>query len=147
DPDTKQVVGKYVILRGEVLVSEVKKGKAARGVIGDVTSEGTIERGERVGPLKTQLHSVADVPNEASVEAVIVGVIGSDRIIGTGQVVFLDRGRVDGVKPGNRLQVVRRGDAYPETGALSEAKDDRHFPDTEYGTILVLETGDKTSVG
>lgn len=146
EPGTKTVIGKYVVIRGEVSITEVKKAKAARGVISDVTNQGVIERGERVGPLKTQLRSTNEVAPDASVEGLIAGVLAGTDIIGTGQVVFVDRGRADGVKPGNRMLVVRRGDAYPDMGALTQAKDDRRFPDVDFGSVLILDAGEKTSV-
>jgi hypothetical protein len=36
-------------------------------------------------------------------------------IMGKDQVLFLDRGENDGLQPGNRLFVVRRGDAWRQT--------------------------------
>jgi hypothetical protein len=34
---------------------------------------------------------------------------------GQNQVVFIDRGEVDGLKPGNRLFVIRKGDAWHQS--------------------------------
>ena len=146
EPGTKQVIGKYVVIRGELKITEVKKDKAARGIITDMTDQGTVERGQKVGPLKTQFRDLKEVPADANVEGVIAGVLQGTNIIGLGQVVFIDRGSADGVKPGNHMLVVRRGDAYPEHGTLTQAKDDRHFPDTDYGAVTILQVADRTSV-
>src|SRR5262249_46457901 len=54
EPGTKEVIGKFVLIRGSVKILEVKKGKPARGVITDVTNADGVERGDRVGLLKTQ---------------------------------------------------------------------------------------------
>lgn len=146
EPGTKQVIGKYVVIRGELKITEVKKDKAARAVITDITNQGTIERGQKVGPLKTQFRDLKEVAADANVEGLIAGVLQGTQIIGSGQVVFIDRGSADGVKPGNRMIVVRRGDAYPEAGTLTQAKDDRHFPETDFGALTILQVADRTSV-
>jgi len=146
EPGTKKVIGKYVVIRGELKITEVKKDKAARAIITDITDQGTVERGQKVGPLKTQFRDLKEVASDANVEGLIAGVLQGTNIIGLGQVVFIDRGSADGVKPGNRMIVVRRGDAYPEPGALATAKDDRHFPDTDYGALTILQVADRTSV-
>ena len=146
EPGTKKVIGKYVVIRGEVLITEVKKGKEAKGTITDMTDQGIVERDQKVGPLKTQLRSMTEVPPQTSVEGQIAGVLTGTNIVGVGMVVFVDRGRADGVRPGNRMTIVRRGDAYPEYGALTTAKDDRRFPDTDYGSVLILDVAERTSV-
>lgn len=146
EPGTNQVIGKYVVIRGELKITEVKKEKAARAVITDITNQGTIERGQKVGPLRTQFRDLKEVPADANVEGLIAGVLQGTKIIGSGQVIFIDRGSTDGVKPGNHMIVVRRGDAYPAHGTLTQAKDDRHFPETDYGAVTILQVGDRTSV-
>src|SRR5262249_58209158 len=82
EPGTKQVIGKFVLIRGNVKILEVKKGKLARGVITDVTNADGVERGDRVGLLKTQFHALPDVPGTTGVEGMIAGIIGSDQLIG-----------------------------------------------------------------
>ena len=64
----------------------------------------------------------------------------SDNIIGEHQAVFLDRGSSDGLKIGNELLVVRRGDAYPTDtgGELTPADmDDRRYPDHDRYIVMV----------
>jgi hypothetical protein len=147
EPGTHDVIGKFVQIRGSVKILEVKMGKPARGIITDVTNADGVERGDRVGLLKTQFHTVAEVPAAASVEGLIAGILTTDQLAGGGQVVFLDRGKTDGLAVGNRMRVVRRGDAFPKYGALSQAVDDRTFPDYELATVMVLDVGDRTALG
>lgn len=146
-PNTGQVIGKFVRIRGEARILDVKMGKTARAVISDVTTAGIIERGARVGPLKTQYHLLPEVPPTASVEGVIAGVLGTDDVIGDGQLVFIDRGSEDGLRQGNRMQVIRRGDALPPWGALKEAEDDRRYPESTIGQVIILEAGARTAIG
>jgi hypothetical protein len=80
-------------------------------------------------------------------EGVIVGSFTTN-LIGADHVVFIDRGSADGVKPGNRFMVVRRGDAYDPNQAADwgAGRDDRRFPDQTIAQITVLEAGKNTAV-
>jgi hypothetical protein len=141
-----KVVGSYVRIIGEVEIVSVKKGKKARAVITD--SVDVIERGARVGPLEKQLRVVDAVANEVNVQGTIVAMLDADQLIGTGQVVFLDLGKADGVKVGNRLYVVRRGDAYDDVmGPKSNiGQDDRRFPARALGEVMVVQIGKHAAV-
>jgi hypothetical protein len=145
-PETGAKVGAYVELRGELQITEVKKDKKARGQVTYVT--GVIERGHRVGPIKTQFKDIEPVVADRNLEGIIVAVIDDPDLIGEGAVVFVDRGKKDGVKPGNVFQVVRRGDAYdPEHKLPKAGQDDRRFPDERIGEIIVVDTANTLSVG
>jgi LysM domain len=146
-PDTGRKIGTYVLLLGEVKILDVKKGKNAHGIITDVTDEGVIERGNRVGTLKTQFQAVATVPPEKSVEGVIVGILHTYLLIGEGQLVVIDRGRRDGLVPGNVMQAVRRGDAYMKNRSQPAGLDDRRYPDKYFGDIIVVDVADGHSMG
>ena len=43
--------------------------------------------------------------------------------------------------------VVRRGDALPDTMATKIGQDDRRFPARALGEIVVVEVGEKISIG
>ncbi len=145
-PEGGGKVGAYVILRGEVQILEVKKDKKARAMITYVT--GTVERGYKVGPLKTQFKDVEPVANSKNLEGVIIAILDMDELIGQGAVVFVDRGKDDGVKPGNTFVVVRRGDAYVEDHKMPEGgRDDRQYPEENIGQILIVDVGSKSAVG
>ena len=145
-PDGGSQIGSYVQLRGEVEIAEVKKGRTARGYI--TYSTDIIERGNRVGTMKTQFKQVNPVAADRDLEGVIVGVINSQELVGADQMVFIDRGAQDGVKAGNRLLVVRRGDAYIFGMGPSDraGQNDRKYPDEAIAQITVVEAGKKTSV-
>ena len=70
-----------------------------------------------------------------------------DQLIGDGEVVFVALGKSSGVEVGNRMYVVRRGDAYPGTMSTQVGKDDRRFPARALGEIVIVEVGEKMSVG
>jgi hypothetical protein len=146
-PETKQVVGAYVSLRGEVRIVEVKKGRKARAVITYVVD--VIERGMRVGPGKTQFKDVAPTAPGRDLEGVVIGMLGTDQILGDRQVVFLDRGSDDGVRPGNTMRVLRRGDAYRkvQSAESNAGMDDRKYPDIQLGEVIVLDVAKKSAIG
>ncbi|MEZ4358615.1 MAG: LysM peptidoglycan-binding domain-containing protein [Kofleriaceae bacterium] len=140
-------VGAYVRLLGSVRVVSVKKGKRARAVI--VTAREEIERGAKVGPLLTTFKSVPPVAPKVNVQGTIVAMLGADQLIGQGELVFLDIGSKSGVVAGNRLTVVRRGDAYDSSRGTGTGvgQDDRRFPARALGEVVVVEVGKKIAIG
>lgn len=145
-PDTGKTVGAYVRILGELEVVTVKKDKRARAIITD--SVDIIERGAKVGPLQRTFRTVEPRRNKKELQGTIVAMLGTDQIIGQGQLVFVDKGKNDGVEVGNRMFVVRRGDAL-ETIMKPESnvgKDDRRFPSHAVGEVIVVQTGKKASV-
>ena len=71
----------------------------------------------------------------------------SDQLIGQGEVVFVDLGKSAGVQVGNRMHVVRRGDAHPKLNESNIGQDDRRFPARAVGEIVIVDVGEKISVG
>ncbi len=146
-PDSGEVVGSYVRILGELEVVSAQRGKRARAIITD--SNDVIERGDRVGPLQRTFKTVEPSRNEVSRQGTVVAMLKNDELIGEGEIVFLDLGAADGVKVGNRMFVVRRGDAYAEVMGPGDniGKDDRRFPARAIGEVLVVQTGDEVAVG
>jgi hypothetical protein len=140
-----KVFGAYVNILGTLEVVSVKKDKRARGVIVQANQE--IERGAKVGPLVKSYKTVPPVQPTADAQGTIVGLLTRDQLIGDGEVVFLSLGKSSGIAVGNRMTVVRRGDALPDTMEKGAGADDRRFPARALGEIVVVEVGDKISVG
>lgn len=140
-------VGAYVRLLGSLEVVSVKKDKRARAVILDATAE--IERGSRVGPLLTTFKSVPPVAPKVDAQGSIVAMLTADQLIGQGELVFLDIGSKAGVLIGNRLTVVRRGDAYKSTSGTDTGvgQDDRRFPARGLGEVVIVDVGKNISIG
>ncbi|HLU64892.1 MAG TPA: LysM domain-containing protein, partial [Kofleriaceae bacterium] len=139
-------VGAYVKIVGELEVISVMKDKVARAVILD--SVDAVERGMQVGPLVRQFKDVEPVPATRDLEGTIVAQLQAEALIGARQVVFIDRGASHGVKVGNQMHVVRRGDAYEAVGTTSAStgKNDPRYPARSLGEIIILQTGKQTSV-
>ena len=137
--------GSYVRLLGVLEVVSVKQDKRARGVI--VAANQEIERGAKVGPLVKTYSNVPATQPIVDAQAPIVGMLQKDDLIGDGEIVFLGLGKSSGVEVGNRMYVVRRGDAYTANMGTQVGKDDRRFPARALGEIVVVEVGESVSVG
>jgi hypothetical protein len=68
-------------------------------------------------------------------------------LIGQGEVLFVDLGKSSGVQVGNRMFVVRRGDAHPSIMSRQSGQDDRAFPARALGEVLIVDVGERISVG
>lgn len=138
--------GAYVRLLGTLEVRSVKDGKRARGVIVEANHE--IERGAKVGPLVTKFKTVPPVAAEVDLQGTIVAMLSKDQLIGErGEIVFIDKGKASGLLVGNRMFVVRRGDGRPALMSTQIGADDRRYPARALGEIMVVEVGDKVSIG
>jgi hypothetical protein len=144
--DGKSEYGSYVRLLGTVEIQSVKDGKRARGRIVEATQE--IERGAKVGPLVTKFRNVTPVAPKVDLQGTIVAMLSRDQLIGDkGEVVFVSLGKGTGLEVGNRMYVVRRGDAYPGQMSNQVGNDDRRFPARALGEIVIVEVGTKVSIG
>jgi hypothetical protein len=95
-----------------------------------VESLNVIERGAKVGPLDRTFNVVPPRRNEADVEAHVLASLHPHEFFGENQVVFIDKGDDAGLKVGNRLFVMRRGDAWRRSLVQPHAGD-RVSPDDE----------------
>ncbi|MGE0398725.1 MAG: LysM peptidoglycan-binding domain-containing protein [Kofleriaceae bacterium] len=140
-----QKFGSYVKVIGTVEIVSVKEKKRARGVIVQANQE--IERGAKVGPLVKQFKNVPPVPPKVDAQGPIIGMLTRDQLIGDGEIVFVALGKSSGVEVGNRMYVVRRGDAKPDIMSPGAGKDDRRFPARALGEVVIVEVGEKVSIG
>jgi LysM domain-containing protein len=136
--------GSYVRVLGTLEVLSVKDEKRARAVIVEANQE--IERGSKVGPLVTKFRNAPPVPPKVDAQGPIVAMLKQDQLIGQGEVVFIALGKGSGVEVGNRMFVVRRGDAYPATMSEQVGQDDRRFPARALGEVVVVDVGENVSV-
>jgi hypothetical protein len=144
DPSGKEV-GAYVHVLGTVEISSVKENKRARGVLVEANQE--IERGAKAGTLIKQYKTVPPVPPQVDAQGVIVARLKQAALIGQGELVFINLGKDSGLQVGNRMFVVRRGDAYPAQSKDTTGQDDRRFPARALGEVVIVEIGQNISVG
>jgi len=111
----KQVQGgKVVQIQGTVRVDSWNaNARIARGQITE--SLDVIERGARIGPIMRKFSVVPPSRNEGDVAAHVLASIHQHEFFGQNQVVFIDKGDKEGVRLGNRLFIVRKGDAWRQS--------------------------------
>ena len=143
-PLTGKYLGHMVEIFGEGEVRAVTDGKIARVALVDAINP--IERGFLVGPLKREFKIVQNVADKTDMQALVVATLRPHELLGAEDLVFIDRGKDDGVEVGNRFIVTRRGDGYQPL--LSKGPmDDHRFPRETIGQILVVDTRDHIATG
>jgi hypothetical protein len=80
-----------------------------------VESIDVVERGAKVGPVGRRFEVAPPLASQVNVQARVLTSLYPLIYVAANQVVFIDRGSEDGLKVGNRLLVVRRGDAWRAT--------------------------------
>ena len=106
--------GKIIAFKGTVKIESWDSEKrVATGEL--IESLDVIERGASVGPVGRRYYVVPPAASQVDVRARVLTSMYPHLLMGRDQVVFIDRGENDGIQPGNRLFVVRRGDAWRQT--------------------------------
>jgi hypothetical protein len=114
--------GEIVAVLGTVRIESFDPNtRIAKGSI--VESIDVIERGAKVGPVGRRFEIAPPLPSQANVQARVLTSLYPHLYVAQNQVVFIDRGSEDGLRVGNRLLVVRRGDTWRAT--LENATRDR----------------------
>jgi len=88
-----------------------------------------IERGFEVADVPHRLAAVPPKKNAQSAKMRIVAATRALSTLGSGQLVFLDKGSKHGVQVGNRLQVVRQGDSWRQNLTFREDLSGAERPD------------------
>lgn len=120
--------GKVIQIQGTVRINQWDpRERVARATM--IETLDVVERGARVGPIPRRFEVVAPVRNTEDVTARVVASVHHHEFYGQNQVVFLDRGSKAGLQPGNRMFVVRKGDAWR-----------RSLPSDRAATRIALES-------
>ena len=134
-PVTGRKIGYMTEITGTATVQELERD-VARAQIKNAVTE--IERGQLVTPLRGDLMvSVKGTPAKRTVEGVVVAIEGDRATAGEQRVIFIDKGKRDGLERGNELRVRSHGDPLTET--------DKNFPDIDLATLLVVDVRDTSS--
>jgi len=119
-PVRKVPGGNLIQIQGTLRVNRWDpKTRVARGELTE--SIDVVERGAHVGPVGRKFEVVPPIRNEKDVNANVLASVYPHNFYGQNQVVFIDKGDEDGLKVGNRLFVVRRGDAWRKSLASDVA--------------------------
>jgi len=166
-PGGRRPPGEIVAIKGTVRIGQFDADKhLARGEI--VESIDVIERGTRVAPLVRRYVVVPPKPSQVTVWARVLSGIYPHVYLGQNQSLFIDRGKQDGLVAGNRLLVVRRGDAWrrslstttrsardrmlidvdgnAEVESTPLIRDDREFPEEIVGELRIVHADQFSSL-
>ncbi len=103
--------GELVSIRGTAKIERYNpKTHMVRAKI--IESLDVIERGCKVGPVGRKFDVVPPVNSDIDLEASILAAVYPYHFYGQNQVVFIDRGEKEGVRPGMRFFAVGRGDRW-----------------------------------
>jgi hypothetical protein len=140
-PVTGELIGYLTEIRGTVKV--VAEGPPLVTARIDKSFD-TIERGDLVGPWGERfLRNVLRKENERSMNGyIIASFIPEIQSLGQHNVVFIDRGRRDGVQEGNQFEILERKD-----GVDNEIEDrwTPGLPTEVIGHLMVVDTKDQAS--
>ncbi len=104
-------MGKVVQILGTIRVDKVDKdSKLVEGTI--VEALDVIERGARVGPIERRIDVVPPTTNGIDLRGVVLASVNPQILYGANQILLLDKGEKEGLKVGNRIFVVHRGDQW-----------------------------------
>lgn len=121
--------GVMVSIRGTAKVERYNpKTRMVRARI--IESIDVIERGAKVGPVGRKFDVVPPIKSDVDLEVNILASVYPNHFYGQNQVVFVDRGAKEGVRPGMRLFAVERGDRWQAT-AKNAGKSAQYRPRVE----------------
>lgn len=128
-------IGWLVEVVGEVYVKDVAEKSAEAEIVDAVRP---VERGQRVGELKTRFTRVSPTGNEVTTNGLVVETIREQTLNGETQFVIVNLGAEDGIRRGNTMEVVQKGDAYTPDHRLHQPYDKGH-PRRILARLLVLQ--------
>ncbi|MFO8071912.1 MAG: LysM peptidoglycan-binding domain-containing protein [Polyangia bacterium] len=140
DPDT--AIGKLVEILGVVRVTSFdREDRIARVVIDE--SMRPITRGTKLGEVHRRFDLVPPVVNGRDLDGHIIAFLDPVQMAAEHQIVFVDRGREDGVREGNRFFAVEQRDRYRRS---QDRQDDREgFPTEVLAEMRVIEARPHTA--
>jgi len=138
DEDASALIGVQHYIVGVLEVTDVQP-KFAEGRI--VQSFRHIELNDSLMPYEALSPKITLAESEKRLEGKIIVSEGHDRILGDHAVVFIDKGRKDGVRVGQSYSVY-----YQEKERLDpKAKEDIMLPPVDYAKIIILRTEETTA--
>jgi hypothetical protein len=135
-PEAGEAKGSIVAIQGTAKVIQWdEKTRIAKAQLTE--SLDVIERGAKIGAIGRRFEVVPPVRNSKEVWATIAASVEPRAIVGQHQVVFIDKGSEDGIRPGNRFFAVVRGDRWRKSQIYGENMSANRVRYTQKGTELV----------
>jgi LysM domain len=127
--------GEVVKVLGTVKIDSIDpKTHVAHALITE--SLDVVERGAKIGPVRRRFNVVPPLKSDKAIVAHVLNSFYPHVYVAQNQVVFLDRGSEDGLKPGNRLVVLRRGDTWRQSIDVGMERDRMNI---ETGEVVTVE--------
>lgn len=136
-------LGYLVEVVGEVYVTKVAKNSAEVVVVDSVAP---VERGMRVGELQTRFSRITEVDAESTEVGLVIDTIQERKLAGDEQFVVINLGATRGIRRGNMVDVVHKGDEYTADHQLRVPYDDGH-PRRVIAQVLIVQVQEKTALG
>jgi hypothetical protein len=166
-PGARKPPGEIVAVRGTVKVLDFNPDtRMAKGLLTE--SVDVIERGAKIGPIGRRFDIVPPRKTAARVATRVLTSIYPNVYIAQDEIAFLDKGSEDGLQPGSRLFVVRKGDSWraslttgspmtraralinsPEPADAEDTPtdgDEKKFPEESVAELRVLRTEKYSSI-
>jgi hypothetical protein len=128
-------IGWLVEVVGEVYIRSVAEKSAEAEVVDAIQP---VERGQRVSELKTRFARVSPAANAVTTNGLVIETIREQAINGENQFVIVNIGEQDGIRRGNTMEVVQKGDAYTPDHRMIQPYEQGH-PRRIVGHVLVLQ--------
>jgi hypothetical protein len=143
-PKTQRVVGHKVKHLGIAKVLDARNDYVKALIL---KSYEEIYRGDWITTIFPHSFDVSPVLNEMDLQATLVDYYQPTRFAGQLHYVYVDKGRLDGLKRGNRFIIQRRGDGlwYSKDGV--EEDELKKFPWERLGEVMVVEVFEENSLG
>ena len=111
--------GTLVRIFGTVLIRGYDREQhVARAVITEALDP--IERGMRVAAIPRRFDDVPPQRNQVDIDAQVVATLRPQRLVGQYNIIFVNAGGRQGVRPGNRFFIVRQGDDWRQNLTTEE---------------------------
>ena len=145
DPDTKDVLGYEGIYVGQGQVS--RTGDPSTVHMLETTRE-VVKGDYLLEEQQAPPFNFLPRPPAGNVEGRIISVVDGVSLIGTYQVVVINRGKNQGLEPGNVLRIFQTGQTIRDTVGKGRAHGQKvRLPDEPAGTMMVFRTFDRMSYG
>jgi LysM domain len=138
----KRVLGRKVQILGQAVITKTTEGRAQAALI--TQSYEFIVTGDGVSPYFALPEELAVNTMKQPLYGWIVAGKNDQMEYVEGEVVYIDLGEEDHVRPGDILQVIRRGAVVPDP-VSKEKKAVVKLPDENIGRLVVIKTQPRTS--
>jgi len=138
----KKVVGRKVLILGTAAITKTAEGEAQTALL--TRSYDSMVRGDELTPYFAPREELAVSTMEEPLSGWIVASKVDKLELVEGDVVYLDRGEDDHIRPGHIFQVIRRG-AVVSDPVSKEKKAVIKLPDAIIARVVVIKTQQTTS--